>query len=385
MVEVLAESASSRFGRRIPEYFCVPDDRPMTKSPPIDSDAIQHRGKLIVLIVSYGNPKDVDRCLSSLGRSSWTDLEVFVCENAGKDAFTWLLGLLTRQDGPLEHVDASSDALGKPAGRLAVVERCQFRGRPIAVWLAAAMENLGYGGGVNAWLERLIDYPGWEAVLVLNPDTEVGETCLSELMAKAAEGFGMVGGTLVFDDSPDKIINYGLHWSRCTGRRIAVGGNSSAGSAPSGKLLASIDSISGACMLVTRAFIDDVGLMAEDYFLYMEDLDWGRRRGRHKIGFAPGAVTRHVGGTSIGSATTNPKVRSPLSAYLDCRNSILYSRRWAGWRWPLHFAVGLLYVVRYVLHGSPKIAKVALIGLIDGARGRSGRPDMSTYRPAARE
>jgi GT2 family glycosyltransferase len=133
-------------------------------------------------------------------------------------------------------------------------------------------------------------------------------------------------------------------------------------------------------MLVTRAFIDEVGLMAEDYFLYMEDLDWGRRRGRHKIGVASGAVVRHVGGTSIGSATDR-KAFSPLSVYLDCRNSILFSRRWAGWRWPLHFLVGLLYVVRYLLYGSPEIARVALAGLVDGVRGKTGRPDMSAYRP----
>ena len=190
--------------------------------------------------------------------------------------------------------------------------KCQFRGRAITVRLAAATENLGYGGGVNAWLERLIVYPGWEAVLVLNPDTEVGEICLSELMARATEGFGMVGGALVFDDAPDRIISYGLHWSRRTGRRIAIGRNSPAGSAPSNELLASIDTISGACMLVTRAFVDDVGLMAEGYFLFMEDLDWGLRRGQHEIGVAPKAIIRHVGGASVVS-TTDPRTRSPLS------------------------------------------------------------------------
>jgi hypothetical protein len=247
-----------------------------------------------------------------------------------------------------------------------------------------ATENLGYAGGVNAWLERLIACPGWEAVLVLNPDTEVAETCLSELMAKAAEGFGIVGGALVFDDAPDRIINYGLHWSRKTGRTIAVGRNSPAGSAPSDALLARIDAISGACVLVTRAFVDDVGLMAEDFFLYMEELDWARRRGQHRIGFARMAIIRHVGGTSIGSGT-KPEASSPLSAYLASRNSVLFSRRWAGRRWPLHFAVGLLYVVRYALCASPEIAKVALIGLIDGARGKTGRPDMSAYRPIPRE
>ena len=226
--------------------------------------------------------------------------------------------------------------------------------------------------------------PGWEAALVLNPDTELAETCLSELMAKAGEGFGMVGGALVFDDAPDRIINYGLHWSRRTGRIIAVGKNSPAGSAPSDEILARIDTISGACMLVTRPFINDVGPMTEDYFLYMEELDWGLRHGKHKIGFARQAIIRHVCGTSIGS-TEDPKTLSPLSAYLLSRNSILFSRRWAGWRWPLHLIVALLYVARYAVKVSPETAKVALAGLSDGLRGRTGRPDMSTYRPVARE
>jgi N-acetylglucosaminyl-diphospho-decaprenol L-rhamnosyltransferase len=343
----------------------------------------QRRARLAVLTVSYGNPTDVDRCLSSLARSTWTDFEVFICENAGQEAFTRLREFLTRPDGPLEH-NASQEMIDRPGGRLMEVARCQFRGRTTAVRLAAATENLGYAGGINAWLERFIDYPGWEAVLVLNPDTAAGEKCLSELMAQAAQGFGMVGGTLVFDNSPDEIINYGLIWSRTTGRVTGVGRKSPAGSFPSGELLKKIDAISGACVLVTRRFIEDVGLMAEDYFLYMEELDWGRRRGQHNIGFAREAVVRHACGTSIG-ATEGGGPRSRLSAYLMARNTVLFSRRWAGRRWPLHFAVGLLYVVRYLLYGSPDIARVALTGLIDGARGKTGRPDMAAYRPLARE
>lgn len=334
------------------------------------------RAKLAVLIVSYGNPDDVDRCLKSLARSDWREFEVFICENGGREAFQRLLKVVAGPDRTLQQLYDGSDILDKPLGRLAAVAKCRFQNRDNVVRLGLATDNFGYGGGVNVWLEQLLLSPGWDAVLVLNPDTEIDDDCLSELMAKSVEGLGMVGGTLVFDEAPDKVISYGLHWSRMTGRVMAVGRNSPAGSAPSVEVLATIDAISGACVLVTRAFVEEVGLMAEDYFLYMEDLDWGLRRGRHRIGFAPKAVVRHIGGTTIGSAV-DPKKRSHLSIYLSARNSVLYARRFAKRCWGCHFAVGLLFAARYFLNGSPPAAKIALVGLLDGVKGKTGRPDAS--------
>jgi N-acetylglucosaminyl-diphospho-decaprenol L-rhamnosyltransferase len=332
--------------------------------------------KLAVLIVSYGNPWDIDRCLKSLASSDFEDFEVFICENAGREAFAQLVDVVAVQGGTLEQMKECSDPLDQLGGRLDTVVKCRFRSRTNVVRIAVAVDNLGYGGGVNAWLERLLGRPGWDAALVLNPDTEVDKSCLSRLKAKAAEGFGMVGGTIVFDDAPDKIVNYGLRWSRITGRVKAVGQNFPAGSSPTPQVLSGIEAISGACVLVTRVFIEDVGLMAEDYFLYMEDLDWGRSRGRHKIGFAETAYVRHVGGTAIGSAV-DPKKRSYLSVYLTARNAILYARRRAGWRWVIHLGFGLLYAIRYLLIGAPLSAKITLIGLLDGIKGKTGKPDVS--------
>jgi GT2 family glycosyltransferase len=334
------------------------------------------RPKLAVLIVSYGNPGDVDRCLRSLASSDFEDFEVFICENAGREAFAQLIDVIAVQGAALDRTKDCSDPLDEPAGRFSAVVRCRFHCRTNVVRVGVAIDNLGYGGGINAWLERLLGRPGWDAVLVLNPDTEVDKSCLSRLMAKAAEGFGMVGGTMVFDDAPDKIVNYGLRWSRITGRVKAVGRNFPAGSSPTLQVLSGIEAISGACVLVTKAFIEDVGLMAEDYFLYVEDLDWGRRRGRHKIGFAETAYVRHVGGSAIGSAV-DPKKRSYLSVYLTARNAILYARRRAGWRWVIHLGFGLLYAIRYLLIGAPFSAKITLIGLVDGIKGKTGKPDVS--------
>src|ERR1700687_4551050 len=64
-------------------------------------EMVSKHEKFAVLIVSYGNANDVDRCLTSLSRSNWTGFEVFVCENAGEEAYARLVMLLTREDGPL--------------------------------------------------------------------------------------------------------------------------------------------------------------------------------------------------------------------------------------------------------------------------------------------
>ncbi|MCK1665207.1 glycosyltransferase family 2 protein [Bradyrhizobium sp. 153] len=330
--------------------------------------------KLAIIIVSYRNFDDVNRCLKSLARSDWDHFEVFICENGGDGAYRRLLATLAGSGRTLQRMSDGADALDRPQKRLVSVGKCRFQNRANVVRVGLASENLGYGGGVNAWLEPLLGDPGWDAALVLNPDTEADSRSLSELIAKSAEGFGMVGGSLVFDATPDKIINYGLHWSRATGRVVAIGRNAPVGSAPSVEELDRIDAVSGACVLVTRAFVEEVGLMAEDYFLYMEDLDWGRRRGKHRIGFASKAIIRHIGGTTIGSAVA-PEKRSHLSIYLSARNSILYSRRFAGWRWLCHFGVGLLFAARYMLRGSVSAARVAFVGLLDGAKGKTGRPD----------
>lgn len=331
--------------------------------------------KLAVIIVAYRNADDIDRCLKSLEQSDLCQFEVFICENGGEAAYTDLLSRVVGADRILKRSPEAAGMLDLPQRRLAFVASCKFQGRANAVRIGLATDNLGYGGGVNAWLEPLFDTPGWDAVLVLNPDTEVDASALSEMMAKSDEGFGMVGASLVFDTSPDRIISYGLHWSRMTGRVIAVGRDAPVGSPPSAEDLARLDAISGACVLLTRTCLRDVGLMAEDYFLYMEDLDWGLRRGSHRIGIANRALVRHIGGTTIGSAVAVEK-RSYLSIYLSARNSVLYARRFAGWRWVCHFGVGLLYAARYLIKGSATAGKVALAGLLDGARGKTGRPDV---------
>jgi len=59
-----------------------------------------------------------------------------------------------------------------------------------------------------------------------------------------------------------------------------------------------VEAISGACMLVKREAVDDVGLWDEDYFLHCEDLDWCMRfkLKSWEVVFVPDARVVHVWG-----------------------------------------------------------------------------------------
>ena len=62
-----------------------------------------------------------------------------------------------------------------------------------------------------------------------------------------------------------------------------------------------IDWVSGACMVVRKAAIEDTGLMDEGFFMYWEDCDWCRRFRKRgwKIIYHPGlGPVRHAAGSS---------------------------------------------------------------------------------------
>jgi hypothetical protein len=60
------------------------------------------------------------------------------------------------------------------------------------------VQNLGYAGGINVWIDRLLPISGWEGIWILNPDAEPEPGALRALVERAVAGNkGMVGSTIV--------------------------------------------------------------------------------------------------------------------------------------------------------------------------------------------
>ena len=149
----------------------------------------------------------------------------------------------------------------------------------------------------------------YEFVLFLNPDCRLLDGTLAKLVLpfQKDENVGMVGGLLVNSDSSEQaggrravptpwrsfVRTFGLY--KLSSRWPRLFFDFALHQQPLPDQPIEVEAISGACTLVQREAVEDVGLWDEGYFLHCEDLDWCMRFRQKgwKILFIPDAPVVH--------------------------------------------------------------------------------------------
>ncbi len=226
---------------------------------------------LSIVIVSYNTSALLSHCLQSIVRSGMAPApEIIVVDNGSADD-----------------------------------SRAMVRTRFPAVRLIES-ENVGFAAGSN----KGIAVTRGRYVLLLNPDTEVRDDALGALIRfmDAHPQAGAAGGRLLNADGGFQHsafhfptlwmtffdffnINHRLMNSRLNGRYPAR-----LYSGPPFE----IDHPLGACLLVRRQVIEQVGVMDEGFFMYCEEIDWCLRikRAGWPIWCVTDAPVVHHGGQS---------------------------------------------------------------------------------------
>ena len=153
-----------------------------------------------IVIVGFGNADDIVKCLTAIGEQrGCPKIGVFICENGGADAFDALIGALSKPGGLCAGEVETLDAADFLRAR-----RLRLAGALVPVTVGLARENLGFPGGVNAWIRPLLPESGWSGVWILNPDTWPQPDALAELIDFAVQrGKGMVSSRIMFPDRSD--------------------------------------------------------------------------------------------------------------------------------------------------------------------------------------
>ncbi len=282
-----------------------------------------------VVLVNWNGCRDTIECLESLLRIQADDLRIVVCDNGSADnsireILAWASG-----ERLVEWVGRGNNYVGPRRLRMPDIEIICRQGQTLAkplITIIDAKENLGFAGACNAGIDFALQDRNAEYVWLLNNDTVVGELALAKLLERMEEEprAGIAGSTVVHYSNGTTIQGVGVKHNHLTGQASVIGQFESTNSLPDrGDVERNLSYVLGASMLVRRSFLEKVGLMSEQYFLYYEELDWAERsKGLFQIVWAPKSFVFHKEGMSIG---TKAKGRgSNLSIYFLSVNSLRF-------------------------------------------------------------
>lgn len=237
-----------------------------------------------VVTVNYNQTKVTAEFLYSMGKITYPLIEIFVVDNAS----------------PIDNCDELKELFPN-------------------INLIKSKKNLGFAGGNNLALPHCKG----KYILFINNDTEVEPNFLQALVdvLESDKSIGMVSPKIQYFHTKDTLQFAGFtKFNMVTIRNFAIGfGEIDTGQYDYCK---ETGSIFGAAMLVPMRIIEDVGMMADVFFLYYEEHDWAAHleRAGYKIYYQGNSLVMHK------EAISTVK-DSPFQIYYLNRGRILFARR----------------------------------------------------------
>jgi len=181
-------------------------------------------------------------------------------------------------------------------------------------------KNLGFAKAANQGLEKA----SGRYILLLNPDTQVRRRAIERLVSfmESHPKVGVAGGQLFNSDGSrqNSIANFPSLATELFNKSLLrwLFPKRFPGKERNYLEPIEVDSVIGACMVVRREAMDQVGLLDEDYFLFLEETDWCYRmkRAGWKIYHVPQAEIIHFQGKSAEKETALAKMEYYRSRYL---------------------------------------------------------------------
>jgi GT2 family glycosyltransferase len=249
-----------------------------------------------------------------------------------------------------------------------------IRDRFPQVTLLEAGANLGYSGGNNLGIRHALEH-GARWVALVNNDATVASDFIAgfELATRVRTRAGILAGKVYFADRPETIWFAGQRVSELLGYSGRPRGYGRPDGPRYGAIVTTGRAV-GALMAISREALDAVGLLDEQLFAYVEDVDWALRvrSAGFEVVFAPEARAWHAV-----SASTGGEAASTHTLYYGVRNTVTVLER----RRPLGRVGNALrrvaILVTFSLHALTRADRGAALqavrdGFADACNGRLG-------------
>lgn len=201
-----------------------------------------------------------------------------------------------------------------------------------------SLENLGFSGGHNKNIRKVVHHKKIDYFLIMNNDVIVDPQMLKELVTQAENDptIGIAVPKIYFakgyefhkerykESTLGKVIWYAgglMDWKNIVGHHRGVD------QVDEGHfdISAETEYATGACMLVRTDIVRKLGLFDDKYFLYYEDTDLSMKvkKAGYKIVYVPTSVLWHKNAVSAKGAG------SEMQDYYITRNRMLFGMKYA--------------------------------------------------------
>lgn len=223
--------------------------------------------------------------------------------------------------------------------------------------------NLGFAAGNNLGINRASgDY-----LLLLNNDTEITTDTIDVLVNEMENNLqiGLLSPLILYHDQPE-IIQYAgfteMNYLTCRNNGI---GFMEVNKGQFDNISSETGYCHGAAMICRKSDLEFVGVMADEFFLYYEELDWCEKfkKAGKKIWFTGKTKIYHKESISVGKD-------SAIKTYFMTRNRMLFIRRNTSFVNTIFFSIYYIFIacikqtVKYLLKGRNDLVKWTFYGIL---------------------
>ena len=281
--------------------------------------------KTAIIILNYNGIEDTIECFDSIKASKSQSFQIIIVDNASTD------DSMDRLEAHLEKQKTNYHIVSENAAY------CND-----SVVIIKSRLNRGFSGGNNLGLAFALNNPAINYFWVLNNDTSIDESALDELIVYKEQQpqIGIIGSKLMFYHEPKKIQAIGGVFNKYKARFSQIGCDQ-IDTGQYDNFYPKMDFVIGASLFVDRFYLEKVGLLAEDYFLYFEEIDWALRGKKEgiSVGFCSKSIVYHKQG-----ATTKNDVKGEKNIdamYFRFKNTLVFYRKF----YPLLLPVACITVL----------------------------------------
>lgn len=193
--------------------------------------------KIAIIILNWNGKRDSADCLESLTQLDYPHADIILVDNGSSDGSIPYL----REHFP-------------------------------AIHYVELPHNLGFAGGNNAGIKYALTL-GSDLFLLLNNDTVISPDFLTHFVRAfhSHPQVGILGASIYLFDQRDTLDHLGGMWNKKAANVDLIGFREKRLS--EGPCIP-LDYVCGACMIFTKAVLDAIGFLEENYFLYWEENDY---------------------------------------------------------------------------------------------------------------